>query len=35
MLNDNVFARVSDFEAMEADLTSIRQHLHANPEALL
>lgn len=32
MLNDNVFARVSDFEAMEAELTGIRQHLHANPE---
>ena len=32
MLNDNVFARVSDFEAVEVELTSIRQHLHANPE---
>ncbi|EIM28776.1 M20 aminoacylase family protein [Microvirga lotononidis] len=32
MLNDNVFARVSDFEAMEAELTGIRHHLHANPE---
>ena len=32
MLNDNVFARVSDFEAMEAELTGIRRHLHANPE---
>ncbi|WP_114943869.1 M20 aminoacylase family protein [Microvirga calopogonii] len=32
MLNDNVFARVSDFEAMEAELTGIRQYLHANPE---
>ena len=32
MLNDNVFARVSDFEAMEAELTGIRRFLHANPE---
>jgi hippurate hydrolase len=32
MLNDNIFARVSDFDAMEAELTGIRQHLHANPE---
>lgn len=32
MLNDNVFARVSDFEAMEVELTGIRHHLHANPE---
>ena len=32
MLNDNVFARVSDFEAMEAELTGIRHFLHANPE---
>lgn len=32
MLNDNVFARVSDFEAMEAELIGIRHHLHANPE---
>jgi hippurate hydrolase len=32
MHNDNVFARVSDFEAMEAELTGIRHHLHANPE---
>jgi hippurate hydrolase len=32
MLNDNVFAKVSDFEPMEAELTGIRHHLHANPE---
>jgi hippurate hydrolase len=32
MLNDNIFACVSDFDAMEAELTGIRQHLHANPE---
>lgn len=32
MLNDNVFARVSDFESMEAELTGIRHYLHANPE---
>jgi len=32
MLNDNVFAKVSDFESMEAELTGIRHHLHANPE---
>nr|WP_262028073.1 M20 aminoacylase family protein [Microvirga sp. Mcv34] len=32
MLNDNVFAMVSDFETMEAELTGIRHHLHANPE---
>src|SRR3954447_13007886 len=32
MLNDNIFARVSDFDAMEPELTGIRQHLHANPE---
>ncbi|WP_202049782.1 M20 aminoacylase family protein [Microvirga mediterraneensis] len=32
MLNDNVFARVSDFDAMEAELTGIRHHLHAHPE---
>ncbi len=32
MLNDNVFATISDFEAMEAELTGIRHHLHANPE---
>jgi hippurate hydrolase len=32
MLNDNAFARISDFEAMEAELTGIRHYLHANPE---
>src|SRR6478736_9045813 len=29
---DNSFARVSDFEAMEADLRATRRYLHANPE---
>jgi hippurate hydrolase len=29
---DNLYARVSDFDAMEADLKAIRQHLHAHPE---
>lgn len=29
---DNLYARVSDFEAMEADLKATRHHLHANPE---
>ncbi len=32
MLNDNQYARVSDFEAMEAELTATRQYLHAHPE---
>lgn len=32
MLNDNQFARVSDFHAVEAELTEIRQYLHAHPE---
>jgi hippurate hydrolase len=32
MLNDNVFANVSDFQAMEAELTGIRHFLHSNPE---
>lgn len=32
MPNDNAFARVSDFEAMEAELIATRRHLHANPE---
>jgi hippurate hydrolase len=32
MLNDNIFARVSDFDAAESELTGIRRHLHANPE---
>ena len=29
---DNLYARVTDFDAMEADLKATRQHLHANPE---
>lgn len=29
---DNDFARLSDFEPMEAELTAIRRHLHAHPE---
>src|SRR3954471_15372332 len=32
MLNDNVLVRVSDFEAIEAELTGIRHHLHVHPE---
>ncbi|MGO8396349.1 hypothetical protein ACC760_37740, partial [Rhizobium ruizarguesonis] len=28
---DNAYARVSDFEAMEAELKATRQHLHAHP----
>jgi hippurate hydrolase len=32
MLNDNVFANVSDFQAVEAELTGIRHFLHSNPE---
>lgn len=32
MLNDNSFARVSDFEANKEELYAVRQHLHANPE---
>ncbi|MBB6487292.1 M20 aminoacylase family protein [Rhizobium lusitanum] len=32
MTLDNDFARLTDFEPMEAGLTGIRQHLHANPE---
>jgi len=32
MTPDNDFARLSDFEPMKAELTGIRQHLHANPE---
>ncbi|MDH7810087.1 MULTISPECIES: M20 aminoacylase family protein [unclassified Rhizobium] len=32
MLNDNQFARVSNFHAVEAELTEIRQYLHAHPE---
>ncbi len=29
---DNLYARVSDFDAMEADLKATRQYLHAHPE---
>lgn len=29
---DNAYARVSDFEAMEAELKATRQYLHAHPE---
>ncbi|GAA3079449.1 M20 aminoacylase family protein [Rhizobium viscosum] len=29
---DNDFARLSDFEPMEVELTAIRRHLHAHPE---
>lgn len=29
---DNLYARVADFDAMEAELKATRQHLHANPE---
>ncbi|MDE1994789.1 MAG: amidohydrolase [Rhizobiaceae bacterium] len=32
MTLDNDFARLADFEPMKAELTGIRQHLHANPE---
>ncbi len=32
MTPDNDFACLSDFEPMKAELTGIRQHLHANPE---
>lgn len=35
MLNDNQYARVSDFEPMEAALKATRQYLHANPELSL
>ncbi|RCS22691.1 amidohydrolase [Phyllobacterium salinisoli] len=35
MLNDNQYARVSDFEPMEAELKATRQHLHAHPELSL
>ena len=35
MLNDNQYARVSDFEPMEAELKATRQYLHANPELSL
>jgi hippurate hydrolase len=29
---DNLYARVSDFDSMEADLKATRHHLHAHPE---
>lgn len=29
---ENSYARLSDFDAMEAELKAIRQHLHAHPE---
>lgn len=29
---DNSYARLSDFDAMEAELKAIRQHLHTHPE---
>ncbi|XUY28923.1 M20 aminoacylase family protein [Agrobacterium sp. rho-8.1] len=32
MLNDNRYARVSDFEPMEAEMKETRQYLHAHPE---
>ncbi|MBB3962420.1 M20 aminoacylase family protein [Rhizobium metallidurans] len=32
MTIDNDFARLSDFEPMDAELRAIRQHLHAHPE---
>ena len=32
MLQDNAFARLSDFDDKKAELTAIRRHLHANPE---
>ena len=32
---DNLYARISDFDAMEADLKATRQYLHANPELSL
>ncbi|WP_420963588.1 M20 aminoacylase family protein [Brucella sp. IR073] len=35
MLNDNQYARVSDFEPMEAELRATRQYLHAHPELSL
>lgn len=30
--HDNLYARVADFDAMEAELKAIRRHLHAHPE---
>ncbi|MCL6654578.1 amidohydrolase [Agrobacterium rubi] len=35
MLNDNQYARVSDFEPMEAEMKATRQYLHAHPELSL
>ncbi len=32
MLQDNAFARLSDFEETHAEFTAIRRHLHAHPE---
>ncbi|MBP1849273.1 M20 aminoacylase family protein [Rhizobium halophytocola] len=32
MLQDNAFARLSDFDDKKAELTAIRRHLHAHPE---
>ena len=32
MLQDNAFARLSDFEDSHAEFTAIRRHLHAHPE---
>lgn len=32
MLQDNAFARVSDFDALKPDLVATRHHLHAHPE---
>jgi hippurate hydrolase len=32
---DNLYARVSDFDAMEADLKATRQYLHSHPELSL
>lgn len=32
MLEDNAYARLSDFEAKKEELTAIRRHLHQNPE---
>ncbi len=32
MLQDNAYARLSDFDDTHAEFTAIRQHLHAHPE---
>ncbi|MFD1200185.1 M20 aminoacylase family protein [Brucella gallinifaecis] len=32
LAQDNLYARIADFEPMEAELKAIRQHLHAHPE---